>query len=50
MPPSTVLIDDNVIFGADGSLVSVDSKIPKTSNTSGVFKDIFSSCTRVPKG
>ena len=47
---STVFIDDNVNFGADGSLVSVDSKIPCISKTSGVFKDIFSSCTRVPKG
>ena len=50
VPPSTVLIDDNVIFGADGSLVSVDSNIPKISKTSGVLRDIFSSCTRVPKG
>ena len=50
VPPSTVLIDDNVIFGDEGSLVSVDSNTPKTSNTSGVFKDIFSSWTRVPNG
>ena len=32
--PSTVFIEDSVNFGADGSLVSVDSKIPCISNTS----------------
>ena len=50
VPPSTVLIDDSIIFGADGSLVSVDANIPKISKTSGVLRDIFSSCTRVPNG
>ena len=48
--PAALFMDDKVIFGAEASLVLVDSNIPNTFRTSGVFNDIFLSCTRVPKG
>ena len=48
--PAGLSIEDKIIFGADGSAVDKDSNIPNTLKTSGVLRDIFSSCTRVPKG
>ena len=42
--------DVNVIFGADASEVSLDSKIPWILTTSALFNTIFLSWTLVPTG
>ena len=42
------LIEDNTIVGAEGFAVSADSKIPWILIISGVFNEIFLSCTLVP--
>ena len=45
-----LIIELRVIFGADGVLLSIDSKIPKILITSGTFKEINSSWILVPYG
>jgi hypothetical protein len=42
------LMDERTIFGADGLVVSADSKMPCISMMSGTFNEIFLSCTLVP--